>query len=167
MSITWLARLAPLAVTALLAGCGSSSVAHPATPASPHGSSSATTPAPVTDAESARARWQQTGPDDYSFTVRYSCFCATFGSWRVDVEDGKVTRTRPLDDQLTGTGPNEYVGTVDALLAEAVRAEGGDAASIDAVYDPETGVPTKVSIDWIAGAVDDEIAWDITALKAR
>jgi hypothetical protein len=137
-------------------------------PVSPQSTATETTPAPVMDAESAQARWQRSGPDDYTFTVRYSCFCATYGAWRVDVEDGKVVGTRPLlDERPAGSRPNESRRPVDELLADAVRAEAGEAATIDAEYDPDTGVPTRVSIDWIANAIDDEISWEITAFRAR
>ncbi len=161
-----ISRLAPAVVTlGVLAGCG----APPPAPVQPTRSVEASDEptAPPQDAVAARQLWRSSEPERYRYTIRYDCFCATYGRWRVDVEDGVVVRTRPLDEQDRGSGPNEFVRPIDELLADAARAESGQAGSIEATYDPETGVPTDVSIDWVINAVDDEIAWQITNFSPR
>lgn len=156
-----------LAVVAALtlAGCGGQ-VPEPRTSGSPD--PSITTADPPRDATAALALWRSIEPERYRYTIEYSCFCATYGRWQVEVEDGVVTRTRTLDDQHhPGGEPNEYVRPIDELLADAERAESGEAGAIEATYDAGTGVPTHVSIDWITNAIDDEISWEIEDFSPR
>lgn len=165
MRISRLVPVLAVVVAVGLVGCGDQ-VPTPRTSGSPGPSTEAS--GPPRDATAALALWRSAEPDRYRYTIEYSCFCATYGRWQVDVQDGVVTRTQPLDDQQQpGAEPSEYVRPIAELLADAARAESGEAGAIEATYDATTGVPTQVSIDWITNAVDDEIAWEITDFSPR
>ena len=47
-------------------------------------------------------------------------------------------------------------------FGELARAKQEATGLVAATLDPATGVPTKVSIDWVKNAMDDEYAWTVT-----
>ncbi|MFM8911037.1 MAG: DUF6174 domain-containing protein, partial [Gemmatimonadota bacterium] len=71
-------------------------------------------------------------------------------------------------DAETGTAePSEALAwyrTVDQLFSEVRTAQRTEGMLRDVTYHPTLGYPTLVSIDPIAMAVDDEVAWQTTLL---
>lgn len=121
-------------------------------------------PDPATESQrrlaAAAELWERAGIDDYRFTIVRGCFCPADGPSDVTVRDGVVTEVRrggvPID-------PAELPGvplTIPAVfdLLRGLRPE----AEFVATYDPETGVPTDVSVDPIPNAIDDEFGLTIT-----
>lgn len=187
-----LRRLAPLALAAvLLAACGSSGavtsastgltmVATTSTIAGGTGATptDVTTPRPpdpprVADPaeraafDAARARWRATAASHYTMRIRYTCFCARHGLWTVTVRDGALATASPIEPR---SGPAsglsatfEGVGTVEELFDQLDRALGG-ADDVSVTYDEASGYPSAASIDWIARAVDEELAWTIESV---
>ncbi len=141
------------ALALLLAGCGT---ALPDSQAVPERSASASVEGA---AQQAQRLWERTRPSAYEFTVDVMCFCPTYGRWRITVDGQDVVDAEPLDDQR---GRRPELPTIDEILDEAVRAETTPGPTVEARYDPRTGVPRSVSIDWIKNAVDDEIAWGVS-----
>lgn len=109
-----------------------------------------------------------TGPDSYAYTLTESCFCVYVGPVRVTVTDGEIESVRALGD--TQGVPQEQIDAVGQTLAEltalAGRAE-READDVTARYDPTHGFPTRLDIDWLRDAVDDEVTYTATDFQAR
>ena len=104
-----------------------------------------------------RAKWAEAGIDTYRITLRYGCFCE-FGDGRpvdVRVVDGEVVEVvadgKPIRKRLWQGFPM----TVEDLFdrAEAAKA---DADEFAFAFDRDLGYPSKISVDQIRNADDDE-----------
>ena len=115
--------------------------------------------------EAATAQWRAARPSDDSYILlqRRLCFCPRTEEMRVTVTRGTVTA---VVDAATGTAePSEALAwyrTVDQLFSEVRTAQRTEGMLRDVTYHPTLGYPTLVSIDPIAMAVDDEVAWQTT-----
>lgn len=120
--------------------------------------------------EAARAIWTAQGLTGYSYHFNWSCFCLQefVAQVTITVRNGLVTNVirvedgRPVSDQFI----DQFV-TVEALFDRLDDAVSAGAASISAVFDPETGVPTSVFIDYNFQIADEEMGWnasDVTEL---
>lgn len=149
-------RALPLVLLLALAGCTSSS-----------GPTDAST-----DLALNRARWYQAGINDYDFTIARVCECIpeSAGPVVVEVRGGSVQERR----YASGTSVDpQYAdlftpvpGLFD-LIEEAIRR---DAAGLAVRYNAAYGYPESIQIDWVAGAVDDEVSYrisDFTITSAR
>jgi hypothetical protein len=69
---------------------------------------------------------------------------------------GEAKRPGSVDDPGNPTDRPADVLTVEGIFDEIQAAldEGADRVEVD--YDPETGRPRRVDVDWIANAIDDE-----------
>jgi Family of unknown function (DUF6174) len=94
--------------------------------------------------------------------VRTACLCSMYGPWDIVVRDGVMASATPVDrgSQLDVA---EGFRTVDELFGQLGRAE-REAGRVSVVYDDALGYPAQVYIDWIANAIDDEMAWTISSL---
>jgi hypothetical protein len=132
-----------LAVGALLAGCFQSSAPEP----------------PPGDVD----RWRE--PPRYSYTLDSACGeRALYGRFRVTVVDGTVTAVEGLDEPAKWyvESGNPTVPTLAALLAAYRKARDSDAGTAEASFDPVDGHPTRITIDPIKNAIDDEQCYVIT-----
>lgn len=110
----------------------------------------------------ARARWASVGPDSYTFTLQRICFCLpeSSGPARVTVIDGAVSGVvyaesgEPVPEQYAYGFPS--VGGLFDVIEEALEQ---DAARVDVTYDPETGVPIDIFIDYHEGVADEELGF--------
>ena len=113
-------------------------------------------------------RLAYTGPADYAFTLRVSCFCVFTGPIRVTVDDGAVVSAVALEDP-EGV-PQEVIDQTALTLYELTELANRAAREADDVsvqYDPAYGFPTELSIDWIAEAADDEATYTATDFEPR
>lgn len=119
----------------------------------------------------ARARWDLMAPDYYTYRFNWSCFCIQdfTAAMTVTVELGEVTKViRVEDGQPVSEEFRDDFVTVDALFDRVQDAIDQGAASIRAKFDPESGLPTEVFIDFQAIMADEELGWnasDVTLLK--
>ena len=108
----------------------------------------------------ARARWEATGLDDYRYTLARNCFCigSAVGPAVVTVVDGTVTSVvrqgegEPADAELYPSVEGLFDVVEDALRR--------DAHEVDVTYDPATGVPVHIWIDYVEMAVDEELGFE-------
>ncbi|MEZ4588211.1 MAG: DUF6174 domain-containing protein [Gemmatimonadales bacterium] len=114
--------------------------------------------------ERARERWAAQGITLYSFTVHRSCFCPML---TVEVTVGEVAVERidvdtglPIAEQLIPLYPD-----VPGLFAIIERELDRPAASLEVEYDPVRGYPTRIVVDPIRNAVDDEYSYLVTELE--
>ena len=111
-----------------------------------------------------RARWDGSGIADYRFTIARVCECApeTVGPVVVEVHGGEVSERKyasgvTVDPQYADLF-TDVPGLFD-LIDEALRRE---AAGLAVRYNGSYGFPESIQIDWIAGAVDDEVSYRIS-----
>ncbi len=110
-----------------------------------------------------RALWQANGPRHYRITARRGCFCPPPDAVRLDVRDGVVvasvdaTTLEPVDD-LWG------FDTVEAAFERIDAALNGETNTIVVDYDPTYGHPIRIEIDYLRGAVDDELEMTLADL---
>jgi hypothetical protein len=114
------------------------------------------------------AAWQGARPASYDYEYRVDCFCIGGGRWyRVRVRDGRVVDATPADTVVSGKGGPltlDRVPTVDSLYAFARRAYEGGADSVAVEFDAGAHYPTRLFIDQIRAAVDDEVSHSARAL---
>ena len=115
--------------------------------------------------DEARERWAAASIESYTLEVQRSCFC--IGEYvrpiRVEVRDGAVVGAVFADDGEAL--PAEIEPPTVALLFEEIQtAIEREAHAILASYDDALGYPLDVSIDFIAEAVDEEMAFRVHRL---
>jgi hypothetical protein len=100
-----------------------------------------------------QALWAQKGPANYSLTVERQCFCPS-AQYDITVTNGVVSSVahdgapvRPAEVQ----GLPKTVPELFALVAGLPPTAG-----LEVDYDPDLGLPTRIDVDPIANAVDDE-----------
>jgi hypothetical protein len=109
----------------------------------------------------ARRAWAGQGIGSYGLTVSYFCECPT-GVYELTIVDGKLAKVVSGQKTVDPARIEGFPTTVDAMFvqAEAALRRGG---SIEAAYDPLTGVPLKMFIDPIPNAIDDELSIEVSA----
>jgi hypothetical protein len=115
--------------------------------------------------EANRAQWRSQGVDSYEFVLRRLCFCGGGTSpAKVVVRNGQRLSVSDLE---TGEPVPEmfaqYYLTVDELFDFVADAISRKAHRIDVTYDATWGYPTKISIDYIEAAIDEEMAFEASS----
>lgn len=119
---------------------------------------------PAGDAElrEARRRWTSQGLVHYRYDYQRSCFCIREATRPVTIEVRAGAVVSVIDRETGASLPLEAFGrrwpTVADLLDEVERAV-EEADRLEVTYDPTTGHPASVSIDWLRNAADDETAF--------
>ena len=112
-------------------------------------------------------RWEATAPPSYEYTLQKLCFCAFETPLRVTVRDGVVERAQVVATGVFLTSPElEWVPTIPEVFAALAYALDLPAANFSASYEPTWGFPTEASIDHLAQAIDDEVAYRLSAFVA-
>ena len=115
-------------------------------------------------AEPATVEWRE--PAGYTYDLDSACGeRALIGHFRITVEKGRVTAAVGLDEpgrQALRTTRSDPAPTLGGLLDEVNQARDRGAAVAEVTTDPADGHPSKVTIDPIAEAVDDESCYTIT-----
>ena len=127
--------------------------------------SGATEPSdPAAALAQSRTRWYNAGITDYEFTITRVCECLaeSTGPVVVEVRNGVIEERRyaggsPVDPQYADLF-TAVPGLFD-LVEEAIQRE---AAGLAVRYNDTYGYPESIQIDWVAGAVDDEVSYRIT-----
>ena len=113
----------------------------------------------------AAASWATAGVDDYRLDLGFLCACALPPRVIVEVVDGVPTVTdgdgQPLADDKLAMTPV----TLDQLFAEIARAQQGGGI-VHATFDPVTGLPNRLDIDYLPQAIDDELSIVVNSFEA-
>ena len=101
---------------------------------------------------------------DYQFTIARVCECApeSAGPVVVEVRDGVVSERTYASGISVDPQYSDLFTSVPGLfdlIDEAIRR---DAAGLAVRYNASYGYPESIQIDWVAGAVDDEVSYRIT-----
>ncbi|MCA9569298.1 MAG: hypothetical protein KC656_15725 [Myxococcales bacterium] len=103
--------------------------------------------------DEARDLWAASGPTDYSYHVVYGCFCPEMAA-DVVVTAGTADVTQVGQEDVDSRWTSGIPAVYDAI--QATIDDHPDSLSVS--Y--ENGVPTSISVDPIANAIDDE--WGVT-----
>ena len=115
------------------------------------------------DLESARDRWEDADIDDYTFTIRRSCFCPPeyIGPYRIMVRAGRITGV--MVDGRSVSAQQFQVPTVAALFDQLAEAYSSGAAEVRASYDARIGHPVEIWIDQDRSMADEETGFTISS----
>ena len=135
------------------------------------GSSLSTNTTEAVRLQRSRALWARNGVRDYVYTVRVSAFVASANRLvRITVQNGRTVSITPDDGDPT---PLENDGrffarfaTVESLFNVIQQALNARADSISVDYDSVLGYPTRINIDYIRLAVDDELGVQVSQFEA-
>jgi hypothetical protein len=132
---------------------------------------------PKSEVEQAREKWQAANVSHYRFDLFISCFCVFNEDMplTIEVKDGEVVSMelktgKEIDPQLLDLF--QRYETIDKLfdgIEKGFDAEGDDQGPADKVtveYDATYGFPTKIDIDFIEQAVDDELYLSVSGFEA-
>lgn len=111
------------------------------------------------------AKWEAARPDSYTYTYMAGCFCPEeyTGPFKVTVSNDEVLIEAANPG---GPKPNAQVRpTIGDVFGAAVGAIAG-ADKVDITYDATYGFPSRVAIDNIEQAVDDEVTYTVEAFAA-
>ncbi len=103
--------------------------------------------------------WERLGIDTYEYDLTVSCFCPYVGPVRLQVRADTVFSATVLDTEQP-FGP-EYARTMtlDELYGIVLEAVVEEAHKVEIDYDETYDFPTRVDIDYIEDAVDDEVRY--------
>ena len=108
--------------------------------------------------------WASARPAAYTFRYRVSCFCRNgMVKYRVRVRDGRVVEAaqiEPLPSDAAFPAPIDGYLTVDSLFATLAEAYERKADRVDVTFDTRYHFPTRIQIDWLRDAIDDEVTID-------
>jgi len=84
----------------------------------------------------------------------------------IEVRDGQSISISAADGSDVAPYLDYYSqrDTVEELFGVIESAQAGAADEVTVEYDPESGYPVRISIDYIKQAVDDEVSYQITNL---
>ena len=132
---------------------------------------------PKSEVQQARDKWEAANISHYRFNVHISCFCVFVENMPlvVEVNNGEVVSMEystgnEIDPQLLELF-NRYA-TIDKLfdgLKSGFDFAGDDQGPADKVtveYDATNGFPTKIDIDFVEEAIDDELYLSISGFEA-
>ena len=139
---------------AVLTGCGGDD----GSTAKDTSSRSATTSEPT--ASPTVGSYPELDATDYTYVLEQICFCPVTGPVKVTVEDGEVTSAviaKGSPGMKKGSDAPEYLWiTINDVIAHANDTE---AAAVEVEWPEDQDWPSKVAVDKIENAVDDEITF--------
>ena len=117
----------------------------------------------------AREKWENANITNYSIKEQKNCFCGGLLEWEVYVENNVKVKVSYDESKLP---PGQ---TYDDIFENARTIEDAfdfieslfkkDLASLSITYDNIYGYPHHISIDYVEGAVDDEIGYVYSELE--
>lgn len=132
---------------------------------------------PKSEVEQARDKWQAASISHYRFELFISCFCVFNEDMPllIEVKDGAIVSMefksgKEIDPQLLELF--QRYDTIDKLfdgIESGFDFEGDDQGPADKVtveYDATYGFPTRIDIDFIEQAIDDELYLSVSGFEA-
>lgn len=109
-----------------------------------------------------RELWERQAMDTYQYSVERICFCGLAGPVRVTVVDGVATgRVFVMSGDPVPQEQADWYPTVDGLFVILFDAAQRNAHDIEATYDPDTGVPLDIFIDYQQNVADEELGFRV------
>lgn len=158
-----LAAAAALALTTF-AGCSGDDGSTAKDPAQKDASSETTEPT----VEPTVGTYPELDAQSYTYLLEQQCFCPLAGPVRVTVEDGEVTSavvTERGNGMKKGSDAPEYLWiTINDVIAYANDTE---AAKVDVEWPEGQDWPSKVAVDRVENAIDDEITFVVSDVQLQ
>jgi hypothetical protein len=110
-------------------------------------------------------KWQDAKISHYRYNLFVGCFCTASELMIVEVQDDKVVSMEyQSGKEINATDRDlfEKYATIDRIFSELETNINGKADEVNVTYDVTYGFPTKVNIDFIKNAVDDEVALTVS-----
>jgi hypothetical protein len=114
-----------------------------------------------------RSRWRVAAIRDYSYQLGRVCFCPPdlVGPFRITVRGGELSSVIDLGTGMAAIPNPQRHPTVEGLFDQIDAALDRDPDKIEVVYDSALGYPTRIAVDFVAMAVDDEVTYSATELS--
>jgi hypothetical protein len=115
-----------------------------------------------------RQQWAGQEIGSYRYQLRVNCFCPPEVTEPVIVEvrnGATISVSYAATGRLAESRYFEKYDTVDELFIVIDDALGRKADEISVTYDEKLGFPTRIYIDFVKQAVDDEIAYDVSGFQ--
>lgn len=113
------------------------------------------------DLDTNRDTWESFSDGTYSFVLMRGCFCIHGGLHWVQVVEGDVVEAISLDqNEPVPPSDLDIIESIDDIFDMIERAE-READELEVEY-ADDGYPTRVTIDWIKRAVDDEMHLEVS-----
>lgn len=106
-----------------------------------------------------RAVWEAQRPDHYRFVLSHQCFCGpeALGPVELEVVDGvAVRRTYVSDGTEVPASLAQVFPTISGLFDLLAGAVETGADEIQVTWDPATGVPRQLFVDYQVNVADEE-----------
>jgi hypothetical protein len=104
----------------------------------------------------AERQWERQQLSNYDYDFLRLCFCENVAELHVRVRSGVVVSAeRVADGVALPQAELADIPTVEGLFDIAKTAV-AEADEVTVEYDPTLGYPRDISVDWYAGAIDDE-----------
>ncbi len=115
----------------------------------------------------ARSRWRAAAISDYRYELRRVCFCPPdlVGPFALTVRGGALSSVVDLGTGMAVSPTPRRHPTIEELFDEIDAALDRDPDRIEIDYDPALGYPTRIAIDYVAMAIDDEVTYSATGLS--
>ncbi len=110
-------------------------------------------------------KWQAARISHYRYNLFVGCFCTASEPMVVEVRDGQVVSMEYQSGKeidASSRGLFEKYATIDRIFSELQTNIAGKADEYTATYDPTYGFPTKINVDFIKQAMDDELALTVS-----
>lgn len=116
----------------------------------------------LTDLDTARRVWDAQGLHDYDFTLNRSCYCGLYSPHRLEVRADTIKSAIRLENgEAIADSELKSFDTIEALFLVIEQAvDRADALTVE--YNLALGYPTRIDIDYIKNAVDDEILYQVS-----
>lgn len=114
--------------------------------------------------------WQQAGISHYRFKLFVGCFCIFSENMplTIEIQNGEVVAMEYQSGNEIDAPSRELFdkyATIDRIFAELEKNLHGEADEVIVEYDPTYGYPTKVNIDFIEQATDDELSLTVSGFE--
>jgi len=115
--------------------------------------------------QEARQRFAQLAAPNYEYDYQRACFCFDPSNVHIEVRNDEIVSIRDLSSglEVVPQDPNAYL-TIPQLF-DFIDSALTFADVVDAEYDPASGVPLSLAVDFQREAVDDEIGIRIFDLR--
>ncbi len=112
-------------------------------------------------------KWQNAGISHYRYNLFVGCFCVFNENMPlvVEVKDGSLVSMKYQNGKEVEESNRdlfEKYATIDRIFSELETNINGKADEFTVTYDPTYGFPTKVNVDFIKKAMDDELALTVS-----
>ncbi len=112
-------------------------------------------------------KWQGAKITHYRYNLFVGCFCVFNENMPlvVEVKDGSLVSMKYQNGKEVEESNRdlfEKYATIDRIFSELETNINGKADEFTVTYDPTYGFPTKVNVDFIKKAMDDELALTVS-----